>query len=82
MDFSGSLGAVEAGAAHVAGGVNSGYRIVFRSNPLVFAGASESPLGRNPAKYEQYSHQHSNHNYRKVYEKYLSSLLLSLDSKL
>jgi hypothetical protein len=50
MDFSESLKAVEAGAAYVAGGVNSGYRTGFRPNPLVFASASGSPLGPNPRK--------------------------------
>jgi glutamate-1-semialdehyde 2,1-aminomutase len=39
MDFTRSRRAVEAGAAYVAGGVNSGYRTGLRPNPLVFASA-------------------------------------------
>ena len=44
MDFSGSLAAVEAGAAYVAGGVNSGFRTGARPNPLVFTSASGCKL--------------------------------------
>jgi len=44
MDFSGSLAAVEAGAAYVAGGVNSGFRTGVRPNPLVFTSASGCKL--------------------------------------
>ena len=44
VDFSGSLKAVEAGAAYVAGGVNSGYRAGLRPNPLVFSSASGCKL--------------------------------------
>lgn len=40
MEFNGSKRAVEAGAAYVAGGVNSGYRTGLRPNPLVFTSAN------------------------------------------
>lgn len=39
MNFVGSKSAIEAGAAYVAGGVNSGFRTGHRPNPLVFASA-------------------------------------------
>ena len=44
MNFTGSRDAVEAGAAYVAGGVNSGYRIGIRPNPLVFTSAQGCTL--------------------------------------
>ena len=39
MDFSGSQKTVQEGAAYVAGGVNSGYRVGARPHPLVFTSA-------------------------------------------
>lgn len=44
MDFIGSKGAVEEGAAFVSGGVNSGYRVGLRPNPLVFTSAHGATL--------------------------------------